>query len=355
MGILGRAPDVGQQGPSRKDRKRMRDAARARARVQVDNERRVQVIILGIVGFLAVVVVGLAAYGYYEANVKPEQETAIRVGERQFNVGYVERRLSYSITSAVPGDLELMNAEAAVTLAYAAIVNEEVDRQGARQLGISVTEDEIDANIRLEGRIPESADTDAFAEAYRNLVKSSGLHPNEYREMVSAELLEQKLRQHFRDQIPATAEQLHLRVIRLGGQTDADEVLTRLQQGEDFAALAGEVSLDTTTKNSGGDLGWVPRGVLKPDVEEALFALEVGQLSETLYRDTTYYIYQVLEKAADKEVTTEQRGDIEDQALERWRVSIAQGLQITRISQEQYVLLYEKAVEKGSAPSNASQ
>jgi hypothetical protein len=175
-----------------------------------DNERRAQVFILGIVGLLAVIVVGLAGYGYYEASIKPQQETVIRVGEREFNMGYMERRLNYSLANAVPGDLELMNAQAAVALAQAAIVNEEVDRQGGLQLGISVTDEEIDAHIRLEGRIPESADTDAFADAYRNLVKSSGLHPNEYREMIGAQLLEEKLRQHFRDQIPATTEQVHL-------------------------------------------------------------------------------------------------------------------------------------------------
>lgn len=352
MGIIGRAPDVGQQGPSRKDRKRMRAAARARATTPRGDERRAQVLILGIIGLLAVVVVGLAAYGYYEASIKPDQETVIQVGAREFNMGYVERRLDYMFSNAIPGDLVLSNPDAAVILAQAAIINEEVDRQGALQLGISVSEEETDANIRVEARIPESADTGAFAEAYRNLVKSSGLHPNEYREVIAAQLLEQKLRQHFRDQIPVTAEQARLRVIRLATQEDADAALIRLQQGEDFAALAAELSADTTTKNSGGEMGWIPRGALEPQVEEAVFALETGQLSEPLPQDSTYYIYQVLEKATDAEITTDQRGDIEDQTFGSWRVSIAQALEIVSLNQEQGILLVEKAKEKGAETSS---
>ena len=54
----------------------------------------------------------------------------------------------------------------------------------------------------------------------------------------------------------------------------------RIIQGEDFAAVAKEVSQDPGSKAKGGDLGEFGRGVMDPAFEQAAFALAEGQLSE---------------------------------------------------------------------------
>lgn len=53
----------------------------------------------------------------------------------------------------------------------------------------------------------------------------------------------------------------------------AAELRDRLASGADFAELAAEFSSDTGSKDQGGDLGWIERGQMAPDFEEALFAL----------------------------------------------------------------------------------
>ncbi|MEZ5165191.1 MAG: peptidylprolyl isomerase [Acidimicrobiales bacterium] len=57
---------------------------------------------------------------------------------------------------------------------------------------------------------------------------------------------------------------------------EAQTVAERLDKGEDFAAVAREVSIDTGSGAEGGDLGCVATGSFVPEFEEAALAAEVG-------------------------------------------------------------------------------
>jgi hypothetical protein len=91
-------------------------------------------------------------------------------------------------------------------------------------------------------------------------------------------------------------EQVHARHILVATEEEAKQVLARLAAGEDFAAVAAEVSLDKASGQNGGDLGWFGRGQMVAPFEEAAFALEVNQLSQPIKTDYGYHIIQVLEK-----------------------------------------------------------
>ncbi len=74
----------------------------------------------------------------------------------------------------------------------------------------------------------------------------------------------------------------------------AEEVVARLDAGEDFAALATELSEDPGSASSGGDLGWNEAGVFVPEFEEALFALEeVGQYTAPVQSQFGYHIIRL--------------------------------------------------------------
>ena len=62
---------------------------------------------------------------------------------------------------------------------------------------------------------------------------------------------------------------------------DAEEVLEQLRAGADFEELAKEHSEDPGNADNGGDLGWVSRGDMVPEFEDAGFALQIGELSAT--------------------------------------------------------------------------
>jgi peptidyl-prolyl cis-trans isomerase C len=89
-------------------------------------------------------------------------------------------------------------------------------------------------------------------------------------------------------------QEVHARHILVSSEAEAKEVAERLNKGEDFAAVAKEKSKDTGSE--GGDLGWFARGqVLKP-VEEAAFALDVGQISGPVQTQFGWHIIKVEEK-----------------------------------------------------------
>jgi peptidyl-prolyl cis-trans isomerase D len=58
-----------------------------------------------------------------------------------------------------------------------------------------------------------------------------------------------------------------------------EEAIRRAKAGEDFAKLARELSEDTATASQGGDLGFVGKGEMVPQFEEAAFALKKGEIS----------------------------------------------------------------------------
>jgi len=62
-------------------------------------------------------------------------------------------------------------------------------------------------------------------------------------------------------------------------EAEGKRALQRLKTGEDFAAVARQVSRGPSA-DDGGDLGWVRRGTVQKALEDAAFALRDGQISE---------------------------------------------------------------------------
>jgi peptidyl-prolyl cis-trans isomerase C len=82
----------------------------------------------------------------------------------------------------------------------------------------------------------------------------------------------------------------------------AEDALKRAQQGEDFAALAKEVS-DDGSKENGGDLGFFPRGRMVAGFEEAAFNLQPGQMSGIVRTQFGYHVIKVEERKASRALT----------------------------------------------------
>ena len=72
------------------------------------------------------------------------------------------------------------------------------------------------------------------------------------------------------------------------------EIATRLQSGEDFAALAAEFSEDPGSSAAGGKLDAVGKGIFDPAFEAALWALtEIGDISEPVKTEFGYHIVRL--------------------------------------------------------------
>jgi peptidyl-prolyl cis-trans isomerase C len=92
-------------------------------------------------------------------------------------------------------------------------------------------------------------------------------------------------------------EQVHVKQILVGTKDAAEEAMAELEKGRPFEAVAQEVNIDAS-KNSGGDIGWHPRGRLVPAFESTAFALQKGDVSGIVQTRFGFHIIKLEDRRA---------------------------------------------------------
>jgi len=240
-------------------------------------KRRQRIIFTSGILIIAAVLV-LVGAGLYTTQYRPLHQTVIRVNDTEFDMNYYIKMLKY-----YGQGMPIQNMYGLADELVRAIQQNELIRQGALKLGISVSNDAIDEE--LKSRDPPLS--------------------KDYGDLVRAQLLMIKLHdEYFEQLVPIFAEQRHLMAMLLESESQATEVRARLEDGEDFAELAGELSLDGLSKSRNGDLDWQPKDILTirlgtSILEEYAFSTEVGVLSQPIYDDAKaknigYWLVRVL-------------------------------------------------------------
>ena len=88
--------------------------------------------------------------------------------------------------------------------------------------------------------------------------------------------------------------------ILLRSQEDAQMVLNKLKNGDSFTELAKKYSIDLPMALEGGSMGTIEKGKSLPQLEEALFILDVGEISDIIKSRYGYHILRVDKIIADK-------------------------------------------------------
>ncbi|KGR81807.1 foldase [Lysinibacillus odysseyi 34hs-1 = NBRC 100172] len=96
-----------------------------------------------------------------------------------------------------------------------------------------------------------------------------------------------------------TEEQVQASHILVEDEATANEVIKKLNAGEDFGELAHEYSTDTVSAENGGELGYFSKGQMVEEFENAAFAMKVGEVSKTPVKtEHGYHIIKVTDKKA---------------------------------------------------------
>ncbi len=82
-------------------------------------------------------------------------------------------------------------------------------------------------------------------------------------------------------------------------RSDAEDLLQRIKDGEDFASLAETYSEDLGTQAKGGDLGFFGRGAMVESFDAAAFAAEVGEVVGPVVSQFGLHIIKVEEKKTE--------------------------------------------------------
>jgi parvulin-like peptidyl-prolyl isomerase len=191
------------------------------------------------------------------------------------------------------------------------MIDQELIRQAAVEMGVSISEAELEASIQ------DIIDQSGGQEQFDQSLQGMGTTYDDFRQMLLDQLLSEAVYSAVTASISPVAEQVHARHVLLPTRERAEEVLARLQAGEDFSYLAREYSEDISSRESGGDVGFFPRGVMPPEVEEVAFSLEVGETSEIVESQFGFRIVQVLERE-EREIAVEVFENLRQQTFMQW-------------------------------------
>ncbi len=321
-------------------------------------ERRQLIAIWGSMGLLVVVIVAILAAGLLAPQYKAVAVVnghKIRVGEYQKRVRFWYHYYNYRL---MPGALDRLDENRRNEFYRGIVddmIEEELVRQEAKKRSLTVSDDEVQIEIEERWfnhyRVPPTPTTvptadpnatptpestplptptpdteEAFQKNYKEFVaqvlQPAGLNEAYFRRLVRSMLLKKKLEEAVITDVPTeedqvdirytmvrdeeTArvkiaaleegmeEQVHVRHILVQSEDEARKVIERLKAGEDFAALAAELSQDQSNKDKGGDLGWFGRGKMDPDFEKAAFSGQIGLYPEPVKTRFGYHVIEIL-------------------------------------------------------------
>lgn len=224
------------------------------------------------------------------------------------------------------------------------LILQEARRQNALATDAQVDQavDEIKANFPSEAEFAFALDQrELTLNDLRERLRTTLTVQNLQAKVSTAVVTEEEIRKSFqanRAEYDRPA-QVRVRHILVESEAEARLALARLGRGEKFEELAAQLSKDPGSKDQGGDLGFVARGQLVPEFEEAAFALRPGQVSAPVKTQFGYHIIQLLEhKAAQPSTLDQVREQIRRQLLTQkqeadftaWLKQIRQQAKITR-------------------------
>ena len=248
-----------------------------------------------------------------------EPPMAALVNNQPIYLADYERKLGQYEASLPAQGIDPSSSEGQAHLAQArawilnVMIEQALTEQAAAAAGVVVSDAEVDAY--MQEMIAESGGEEPFR---AQLTEWGETYEDAWRE-VRAQLIGMAMTQRIVDGVPAIAEHVHARHILADTSQEAERILAQLQVGADFAALVSAYSQDTSTRESGGDLGFFPRGILvAPEVEEAAFALQPGQFSGVVASSLGYHIVQVVERDPARPVSPENLRFLQDQAVQGW-------------------------------------
>jgi peptidyl-prolyl cis-trans isomerase C len=204
--------------------------------------------------------VGYGYYSDYRASTAAWRQVVIEVNGVKFDMEYFVKTLDALSAGMNSSTLSSYGSYFANMVADS-VIDGELLRQGAPSLNITVSTAEIDARLKQYGS------------------------DERYRDMVTAVLLEEKLRDHFGAGLNGTQiQQAHIQVMLVESQEVAANLTAEIEAGGNFTALAKQYSLNSSIE---GDLGWLPLELIPNSlIANAAFNLTPPALSQPIYDET---------------------------------------------------------------------
>ncbi|MFN0095258.1 MAG: peptidylprolyl isomerase [Dehalococcoidia bacterium] len=274
-------------------KQRPRSDARAnpgRARLLERNSRWA---ILGGAAALLLLVLGFFAYQVYDQQIARPNKVIVNVDGQKVRLNYYAERL-FSFLQA--------NSNSGVSLALleedlvSQLEREEIALILAREKQLDLGNDAVLRHIAEGFGVELGASGSTFDQLYRNQVRTLKVSDSNYRRIKRAELAITLLRAQIKTELGDRGEQITLRSIVLADKAKADELLKRIQSGENFGTVAQQESLDLQSRQQDGLMLPEPVELLPDAISEAVAGKPVGDVVGPVAVQNTWWIFKVERK-----------------------------------------------------------
>jgi peptidyl-prolyl cis-trans isomerase SurA len=203
------------------------------------------------------------------------------------------------------------------------MIDEKLIEQKAKKLGIAATDNDVDEvmqemlskkNISMQEMQDAIASTGETFEDYKNDLRQHLTRRNllareiKRRVTVSDEEIGNYYRENRKDYEGKAAVRIKQILIIVPKDSDAEtkeklrvragEILLRLKSGVSFDLMAAQVSQGPAAQ-TGGDLGFVEKGLMLPEVDRVAFSLGVGEMSDVIESAIGLHIITIVDKRGE--------------------------------------------------------
>lgn len=119
----------------------------------------------------------------------------------------------------------------------------------------------------------------------------------------------------IRDYYKRNYEQIHIKLMEVEAEKEAEEILKQLQEGANFEQLAKRYSIHAS-REEGGDIGTIKFGSLDLAIKEAISELRPGEVSGIVQAKSKYYVVKLEER---KEAPEEEFEEVKKQIEKKLR------------------------------------
>jgi peptidyl-prolyl cis-trans isomerase C len=130
---------------------------------------------------------------------------------------------------------------------------------------------------------------------------------------VQPKITDAKLKERY-DQLSSKfkpQDEVRARHILVATEAEANDLITQLKGGADFAKLASEKSKDTGSAKQGGDLGYFPQTAMVKPFAEAAFGMKAGELSDKPVK--TEFGYHIIKVEDHRKSSAPPFAEVKDQ------------------------------------------
>ena len=238
-----------------------------RHRSRTERERRTQRFLYIGAAALALLLVTLLLTGFYFSVYQPPRKTVAYVGEAPISLRDVADQAR--IIRGLTGTIDPSNA-------FNLLIRNEVLRQSSASLTVTLDPEAVDEQLAArfeppsENGQPPTLTTEG-RERFTSLLHRLRVSEKRFRAFEEGELLAQAVAEQFTSQVESPQQQVFVHWIVTASQSEAEAALQRIDNGEEFAVVASEVSTDQVYSDEAGVVGWLPAGAIR-GLDELLFA-----------------------------------------------------------------------------------